>query len=106
MPVYVYRHLEEAPACAHSPEFRWEQPIRDFPIGKCPWCGARVERVTGAPAVKDRKFNCELRDMGFTKLVRVDDGVFENVTRRDGESKYYDRRRPETCPVLEKTVKD
>lgn len=53
-----------------------------------------------------QKFNCELKDMGFTKLVRVDDGVFENVTRRHGEDKYVDRRRPETFPNLNKTVKD
>jgi hypothetical protein len=106
MPVYVYRHAGEAPGCDKAPEFRWEQPSRDFPICKCPWCGGRVERVIGAPAVKDRKLNCELRDMGFTKLVRVDEGVFENVTRRGDEPRYFDRSRPETCPVLERTVKD
>ncbi|MDR1079608.1 MAG: zinc ribbon domain-containing protein [Deltaproteobacteria bacterium] len=106
MPVYIYRHTDDDRACAKAPEFRWEQPSNDFPISKCPWCGGSVERVIGAPRVKDRKFDCELRDMGFTKLVRVDDGIFENVTRRDGETRYYDRRRPETCPVLEKTIKD
>jgi hypothetical protein len=59
-----------------------------------------------APAVKTKRFDAELRDKGFTKLVRVDDGIFENRTRRDGEAKYVDRRRPETFPRLEKTVKD
>jgi hypothetical protein len=106
MPVYIYRHEDEASCCDKAPEFRWEQPSGDFPIYKCPWCGGKVERVIGAPRVKDRKFDCELRDMGFTKLVRVDDGLFENVTRRGDEPKYYDRHRPETSPVLEKTIKD
>lgn len=65
-----------------------------------------MERSLSASAVRSKKFNCELKDMGFTKLVRVDDGVFENVTRRPGEDKYVDRRRPETFPNLNKTVKD
>jgi len=65
-----------------------------------------VERQLAAAAIRPRKFNCELKDLGFTKLVRVDDGVFENVTRRPGEEKYVDRRRPETFPALGKTIKD
>jgi hypothetical protein len=65
-----------------------------------------VTRLLSAALVKIKPFDSELRDKGFTKLVRVDDGLFENRTRRDGEAKYVDRRRPETFPVLEKTVKD
>jgi hypothetical protein len=106
MPLYVYRHLDENSTCAKAPEFRWEQVARDFPLSSCPFCGAPVERVMGAPAIKHRLFNSELRDKGFTKLVRVDDGIFENVTRRHGEEKYVDRRRPETLPKFEKTIED
>jgi hypothetical protein len=64
-----------------------------------------VERQLSAAAIRPRKFDCELRDLGFTKLVRVDDGIFENVTRRPGEDKFVNRRRPETFPDLDKPVK-
>ncbi|MDR2422938.1 MAG: zinc ribbon domain-containing protein [Deltaproteobacteria bacterium] len=106
MPLYTYRHLEESPDCGHAPNFGWEQPLRDWPLAKCPWCGGRVEKVLEPALIKVKKFDCELKDQGFTKLVRVDDGVFENRTRRPGEEKYVDRRRPETFPLLEKTIED
>jgi hypothetical protein len=106
MPLYSYIHLENNPNCEHYPNFEIEQPVKDFSLRVCPWCGAPVERVLSAPLVKSKNFDCELRDKGFTKLVRVDEGIFENKTRRPGESKYVDRRKPETLPRLEKTVQD
>ncbi|MDR2367376.1 MAG: zinc ribbon domain-containing protein [Deltaproteobacteria bacterium] len=106
MPFYSYAHVTENPDCERSPEFEIDQPARDLPLTVCPWCGTPVERLLGTPGIKKRLFDCELRDRGFTKLVRVDDGLFENKTRRPGEEKYVDRRKPETFPKLEKTVRD
>ena len=107
-PVYCYRHTGEGPgaACPTGGDFEWDQPAADRPLSRCPHCGGSVERQLTAAHIRPRKFNCELKDMGFTKLVRVDDGVFENVTRRPGEGKYIDRRRPETFPNLNRTIKD
>ena len=107
-PLYCYRHLEDdhKAACPAGGEFDWDQPAADLPLARCPHCGGPVERQLAAAHLRPRKFNCELKDLGFTKLVRVDDGVFENVTRRHGEDKYIDRRRPETFPDLHKTIKD
>lgn len=51
-------------------------------------------------------FNGELRDLGFTKLVKRDDGVYENVTVRGGDNKLVLRDRPETLPNLKKTIRD
>ncbi|MDR1297689.1 MAG: zinc ribbon domain-containing protein [Deltaproteobacteria bacterium] len=106
MPYYCYEHLQESPHCERHPGFEVEQPIRDLPLQVCPWCGAPVKRVLGASLIKSKNLDCELRDKGFTKLVRVDDGLYENKTRRPGEEKYVDRRRPETLPRLEKTIRD
>ncbi|MDR2405690.1 MAG: zinc ribbon domain-containing protein [Deltaproteobacteria bacterium] len=106
MPIYSYQHLEDNPDCDKSPYFEWEQVARDWPLSVCPFCGKPVERILQPAHIKKRNFDCELRDKGFTKLVRVDDGIFENVTRRPGEAKYVDRRKPETLPILEKTIKD
>ena len=106
MPIYTYGHVEGNPDCRRSPNFEFEQVSRDLPLSVCPWCGRPVERIISAAAVKTKPFDCELRDKGFTKLVRVDDGIYENKTRRSGEEKYVDRRRPETLPKLERTIED
>jgi hypothetical protein len=50
------------------------------------------------------KTNAELKDLGFTKLVKRDDGVYENVTQRDGDSRYMERGKKETIPDLSKTI--
>lgn len=107
-PVYSYRHEdgEAARSCPAGVDFEWDQVARDLPLSRCPHCGGKVERSLSVSSIRAKKFNCELKDMGFTKLVRVDDGIFENVTRRHGEKKYIDRRDPDTFPDLSKTVKD
>jgi len=38
--------------------------------------------------------------------VRRDDGVYENVTARDGESRYVRQGKPETLPNLKKIIRD
>ena len=106
MPIYIYEHAEANQDCDRSPVFEFEQVSRDLPLTVCPWCGKPVERLLSAPSIKTKPFDCELRDKGFTKLVRVDDGIYENKTRRDGEEKYVDRRKPETLPRLERTIED
>ena len=104
MPVYEYEHLEEP--CALGKVFEFEQWIRDWPLTKCPECGGPVRKLISSTFVRSKKSDSELRDLGFTKLVRVDDGIYENVTRREGESKYMDRKKPETLPDLSKIIKD
>ena len=107
-PVYSYYHQNEDQGmqCPGGHNFDWEQMSRDLPLSCCPRCGTPVERGLAALSLHVKKFNCELKDMGFTKLARVDDGIYENLTRRPGEDKYIDRRNPQTFPDLSKTVKD
>ena len=52
------------------------------------------------------KSNSELRDLGFTKLVKRDDGVYENMTARCGDSRYMVKGKPETIPDLGKTISE
>nr|WP_320015530.1 hypothetical protein [uncultured Desulfobacter sp.] len=47
-----------------------------------------------------------LRDVGFTKLVRRDDGVYENVTRRKGDSRYMEQGKPNTIPNIRNIIFD
>ena len=87
MPVYEYEHLQE-------------------PMTRCPDCGGSVRKLISRPSISAPKTNSELRDLGFTKLVKRDDGVYENVTARDGDSRMMIRGKPETVPDLSKTVRD
>ena len=55
---------------------------------------APVEKVIYAPSLSFPKGDSQLKGMGFTKLVRRDDGNYENVTARDGQSKVVSRDDP------------
>ena len=73
---------------------------------QCPQCGGPVQKIISRIHVSCPKTNSELRDLGFTKLVKRDDGVYENVTARDGDSRYMERGKPETVPNISKTITD
>jgi hypothetical protein len=72
----------------------------------CPNCGTPVAKRVSRINISTPKTNSELKDLGFTKLVRRDDGVYENVTARSGDSRYMVRGRPETLPDVSKTLPD
>jgi hypothetical protein len=68
---------------------------------------APVRRVIRtAPAAVVEVFDSELRNAGFTKLVKRDDGVYENVTASGDEARYMKRGRKETMPHLHKKIRD
>ncbi len=104
MPVYEYEHLEEP--CHKGKMFDVTQSIHDKALNKCPDCAGAVRKLISRTSISTPKSNRELRDLGFTKLVKRDDGVYENVTARDGESRVMERGKPETIPNLSKTIRD
>ena len=104
MPIYEYQHLD-AP-CGLGRVFEQRQPMADSPLERCPACGGPVEKVVSRINVNTPRGNSELKDLGFTKLVKRDDGVYENVTARSGDSRYMVRGKPETVPKLGKTITD
>ena len=107
MPVYEYEHTQGSNgSCDRGKVFEVRQSIHDTPLTRCPHCKSPVKRNLSAPFINCVKSDGELRDMGFTKLVRRDDGVYENVTRRGGESRYMHRGKPETMPHIHKTISD
>lgn len=66
-----------------------------------------VHRVfTRAPAVAVTTSDAELRNVGFTKLVKRDEGVYENVTATADEARYVRHGDPKTLPHLRKKVGD
>lgn len=104
MPSYEYEHLGEP--CERGLIFEEIQVIHDLPLNQCPTCKGPVRRLISSTFTHKKRSDAELKDLGFTKLVRVDDGIFENVTRRPGESRMVDRRNPATYPHLNKTIED
>lgn len=49
---------------------------------------APVERILFAVGLVTPRGDSELKSMGFTKLVKREKGVYENVTALDGEKRY------------------
>ena len=104
MPVYEYEHTQES--CSLGRIFEIVQSVNDAKLQSCPQCNRPVNKLISMVGVAVSKSNGELRDLGFTKLVKRDDGVYENVTARDGESKYMRRGEADTIPNVSKIVSD
>jgi putative FmdB family regulatory protein len=104
MPVYEYEHQEES--CTLGKVFDYEQPISGKQLTRCPHCSGPVQKIISRINISCPKSNSELRDLGFTKLVKRDDGVYENMTARDGDSRYMVKGKPETIPNLGKTISE
>ncbi|MCX7016136.1 MAG: zinc ribbon domain-containing protein [Candidatus Sumerlaeota bacterium] len=105
MPVYQYKHL--APTdCPLGESFDTVQSMRDKAHATCPRCGAPVRRLISRVFVATAIGDSQLKSMGFTKLVRRDQGVYENVTATGRESRYMEAGKPETLPDLKRKIGD
>jgi predicted nucleic acid-binding Zn ribbon protein len=112
MPVYEYH----CPANGQSVEV--VHPITDRLQTWGELCGASnhplgdtaadspVERLLFAAGVCTPASNSKLKEMGFTKLVKRDSGVYENVTASGGESRYMKADDPSSMPHLSKKISD
>ena len=100
MAIYEYEH--QGKACKLGKVFEHEQPMRDDPLKVCPGCGRKVKRLISAAGISFPKSDSELKSQGFTKLVRRDSGVYENVTANDGESRVVEIGNRNTYPDLKK----
>jgi len=105
MPIYEYEHISEG--CTLTGKlFEVKQSLSDDPLTHCPTCQGPVRKRISRIGLSIQKSRAELRDLGFTKLVKRDDGIYENVTRRQGESRYMVRGQPDTVPDFSKTISD
>jgi putative FmdB family regulatory protein len=107
MPVYEYGASGESEGCkVCNPGFSIHQGMNEESLKKCPECGSDIKRLLFVPNISAPTSDTEYRDMGFTKLVKRDDGVYENVTQRGGESKYMERGKADTMPDISKIIRD
>ena len=104
MAVYEYEHTGKA--CEIGKSFEVEHSIKDDALKNCPKCGGKIKRLISRTFVNTPKTNSELKSMGFTKLVRRDQGVYENVTATDKESRYMEAGKAETMPDLKSKIGD
>ena len=105
MPVYEYEHEADA-ECPLGMRFERTQSIYSAPFTVCPECGQPVRKLVSLASINTPKTNSDLKSLGFTKLVRRDHGVYENVTATGKESRIWDSRRPETMPDLKGKIGD
>ncbi|MFW6256138.1 MAG: FmdB family zinc ribbon protein [Candidatus Sumerlaeota bacterium] len=104
MALYEYEHIDKA--CKLGKIFEVEHPITDDALKKCPECGGALRRLISRVNVNTPRGDSDLKNMGFTKLVRRDQGVYENVTATGNESRYVDSNKPESMPELKRKIGD
>ncbi|OKY73863.1 MAG: transcriptional regulator [Desulfobulbaceae bacterium DB1] len=104
MPLYEYEHSDQS--CSLGVRFEISQSLSSPKLTQCPQCGHPVKRLISLCAISTPKTNSDLKNLGFTKLVRRDNGVYENVTATGRESKIWDAGKPETMPDLRSKIRD
>lgn len=67
---------------------------------------APVKKLLSAPSLAFPKSNSELKNMGFTKLVKREKGVYENVTANGNENRYLKSGDPSTGLDLSRKIRD
>jgi len=61
-----------------------------------------VERLISSPGVSTPMGNSKLKEIGFSKLVKKDKGVYENMTARAKEKRIVKTNDPSTFPDFKK----
>ena len=74
-------------------------PVEDDPM-------APVKKIITPPNLSIQASDSDLKALGFTKLVKRDEGVYENVTALDHEARYMVAGQPETRPDLARKIGD
>jgi len=68
---------------------------------------APVKKVMSSPpGISVPIANSKLKEIGFTKLVKRDSGVYENVTALDHEKRYMKADDPSSIPDIRSKVED
>ena len=65
-----------------------------------------VRKVLSVPGISIPTSNSKLKEVGFTKLVKRDNGVYENVTRTRDEQRYMKAGEPGSVPHLHEKIGD
>ena len=112
MPIYAYFCADngETVEVAHSMKIdlsTWGQvcELAGREVGDTP-ASSKVERIIYPVSVAAPMSNSKLKELGFTKLVRREQGVYENVTAHEGEKKYMTADDSSSVPNFSNRVRD
>jgi len=113
MPVYTYFCEEngqsvEVSHSIHATLGTWGELcyVSRLPLGDTDPLAPVKRIMRTAPGIAVSTFNSELKNAGFTKLVKRGDGVYENVTATDGEKRYMKAGDKESMPHIHKKIGD
>lgn len=113
MPVYTYVCEDNGQAVEvnHTMNARlktWGEVcyVSRIPLGDTDPLAPVKRVIRNAPGVAVPAFNSELKNAGFTKLVKRDTGVYENVTAGGGEKRYMKAGDRESLPHIHKKIGD
>lgn len=65
-----------------------------------------VEKLLFAPGISTPAGDSKLKELGFTKLVKRDSGVYENVTASGSESRYMKAGDATSLPDIKRKISD
>ncbi len=79
--------------------------LAQISLGEIPY-DEPVYKILSPTKIIKAHSNSELKEKGFTKLVKRDSGVYENVTAMDGESRYMVSNDSSSLPHFNKKIRD
>ncbi len=79
--------------------------LAEIPMGTTPGTSP-VQKLIFVPGISTPAGDVKLKEMGFTKLVKRDTGVYENVTASRDESRYMNAGDASTMPNLKGKISD
>ena len=80
--------------------------VAQIGLGDTDPMGSVMRVVTRAPSAVVQTGNAELKNLGLTKLVKRDGGVYENVTATETYKRYMRHDDPDSVPHIHKKVGD
>ena len=85
----------------------WSQlcALAEVPEGNTPGL-TKVKKMVSSPSLAFPKTNADLKNLGFTKLVKRESGVYENVTATGNEKRYMKSDDPSSVPDLKRKITD
>jgi hypothetical protein len=113
MPLYEYFCDENGLTieATHSMDVRlktWGELcyVSRYPLGETDPLAPVRKVIRKAPGISVPVSNSDLKNQGFTKLVKRDKGVYENVTAVNGEKRYMKSGEADSIPHLHKKISD
>jgi hypothetical protein len=112
MPLYDYYCVENKRTVevSHSADIvlqTWGEVCfaAQIPMGETPFTSP-VRKIIHPAYISIPIADSKLKEVGFTKLVKRDEGIYENVTALDGEKRYMKAGDPASIPHLHKKIRD